>query len=158
MYSLVICAACQLSNSNAPYISLSYSPKLHSASISLLIHVTCTYREWSFLSRYPGMFAILPQVIIVSAFSYAFWKLIRRYLITSALDNLPGPPSQSFLFGDCLKSLSFESTFLLSAQSPGVSPQFFNPNGLEFHKQISQKCTTTFQFPRTPMLTPCRRW
>lgn len=53
------------------------------------------------IPHYHCMFTILLRVIIVYAFSYAFWMLIRRYLINSTLDNLPGPPSQSFLFGDC---------------------------------------------------------
>ena len=162
MYSLVICAASQLSHSNAPYISMSYTSKLRQSgqtSISLLI-VHVTYTTLFGTRHYPsfplsGMFNILFQVIIVYAFSFAFCKLVRRYLINSALDNLPGPPPQSFLFGDCFNSLILETAFLLSTQSPGVSPQIFNPKGLEFHKEISQKCTT-FQFPRTLMLTPCR--
>ncbi|KAF8807052.1 cytochrome P450 [Phlegmacium glaucopus] len=61
------------------------------------------------------MFSILLQVVIV----YALWKLLRKFFVKSALDNLPGPPSQSFLFG--------------------VFPQLFNTNAWEFHKEIAQK-------------------
>lgn len=49
-----------------------------------------------------AMFSILLPVIIVYAISYAFWKLLPRFFVKSELDNLPGPPSQSFLFGKIL--------------------------------------------------------
>ena len=45
------------------------------------------------------MFTIFLQVIIVYAISSASWKLLRQFIVKSTLDNLPGPPSQSFLFG-----------------------------------------------------------
>ncbi|KAF8809815.1 cytochrome P450 [Phlegmacium glaucopus] len=65
------------------------------------------------------MFTILLQAVIVYGISYALWRLLRQLFVNSALDNLPGPPSQSFLFG--------------------VFPQFFNIKGWEFHKEITQK-------------------
>ena len=48
-----------------------------------------------------AMFTILLQACVVYAFSYAFFKLIRKLFVRSALDNLPGPSSQSFSFGNC---------------------------------------------------------
>ena len=51
------------------------------------------------LSSSTAMFTIL-QTVIVCAISYALWKLRRRFFIKLALDNIPGPPSQSFLFGE----------------------------------------------------------
>ncbi|KAF8805234.1 cytochrome P450 [Phlegmacium glaucopus] len=65
------------------------------------------------------MSSILLQAIIVCATSYALWKVLRQFFFKSALDNLPGPPSQSLLFG--------------------VFPQLFNTNAWEFHKEIAQK-------------------
>ncbi|KAF8807043.1 cytochrome P450 [Phlegmacium glaucopus] len=59
------------------------------------------------------------QAVIFCAISYVTWKVLRQFLVKSALDNLPGPPSQSFLFG--------------------VFPQFFSIKGWEFHKEIAQK-------------------
>ena len=63
--------------------------------------------------------------------------------------HLPNPFGLVTAFNN---SLILE-TALLSTQSPGVSPQFFNPKGLEFHKEILQKCMTriTFQSPRILM-------
>ena len=51
------------------------------------------------LSSSTAMFTIL-QTVIVCAISYALWKLRRRFFIKLALDNIPGPPPQSFLFGE----------------------------------------------------------
>ena len=54
------------------------------------------------------MFTILLQVAIVCAISYALWQQLRQSSFKLALNNLPGPPSQSFFFGDVLLILSFK--------------------------------------------------
>ena len=97
------------------------------------------------------MFTTLFQLVIASAILYPLWKLLQRFFIKSELDNIPGPPSRSFLFGDFLESesLIFESAFLLFTPSPGVFPQVFNTKGWEFHKDISEKCMNVFQFSST---------
>jgi hypothetical protein len=104
-----------------------------------------------------AMLTILLQVVIVSAISHALWKLLQRFFFKSALDNIPGPPSQSFLFGDFLESLILQSALLLFTSSPGVFPQVFNPKGWDFQKDIVQKCMNMFQFSTNKMLMP-RRW
>ena len=47
---------------------------------------------------------IFLQILAVSAILYALLKLLQRFFIQSELDNIPGPPSRSFLFGDFLES------------------------------------------------------
>ena len=97
-------------------------------------------------------------ILIVCALSYALWKLLQLLSTKSALDNLPGPPSRSFLFGDLIFQNHWPSKPLLaSIQSPGVFPQFFNIRGWEFHKEIAQRCMNIFHFPKSMMLMP-RRW
>ena len=87
------------------------------------------------------MFAILLQVFYVSAILYSSWKLLQRFFIKSALDNIPGPPSRSFLFGNSLGLLILSSSALLFfTPYPGVFLQVFNTKGWEFHKDIAQKC------------------
>ena len=103
------------------------------------------------------MLTILLQVVTVSAILHALWKLLRRFFIKSALDNIPGPPSRSFLFGDFLKSLILESALLFFTSSPGVFPQVFNHKAWEFQKDIAEKCMDMIQFSTNKMLTP-RRW
>ena len=89
------------------------------------------------------MIIILLQVVIVSAILHVLLKLLQRFFVKSALDNIPGPPSQSFLFGDFLESLILDFAFLLFTQSPGVFPQVFNTKGWDFHKDMAQKCMNT---------------
>ena len=51
-------------------------------------------------SHSSAMFTILFQVVIFSAILNALWKLLQRFIIKSTLDNIPGPPSRSLLFGN----------------------------------------------------------
>lgn len=90
------------------------------------------------------MFTIFLQSVIVYVILYALWKLQRQFFTKSALDNIPGPPSQSFLFGKFFEPLIFETVVLLFIQSPGVFPQLFNIKGWEFHKHIEQECANIF--------------
>ncbi|PPR03959.1 hypothetical protein CVT24_008314 [Panaeolus cyanescens] len=46
----------------------------------------------------------------------AAWKLFARFFLKSDLDNIPGPPSESFL--------------------KGVFPQIFNVNGWDYHRYL----------------------
>ena len=39
------------------------------------------------------------QVTIVSAVSWVLWKYFRQFFLSSPLDNIPGPPSRSWLYG-----------------------------------------------------------
>ncbi|KAI0782963.1 cytochrome P450 [Abortiporus biennis] len=45
-------------------------------------------------------FLIVVQAIILYVFTWVLWKVSRRYLLKSPLDNIPGPPSSSFVFGN----------------------------------------------------------
>ena len=57
------------------------------------------------------MFAIF-DVVILYAFLCVLWKLQRQFLTKLALDNIPGPPSNSFLFGEIFEPLFFETSTL----------------------------------------------
>ena len=103
-----------------------------------------TLKHITLLFSNTAMFTIL-QGVIVYAILYALWKLWRQFLIKLPLDNIPGPPSHSFLFGEIFEPLFFETAISSSIQSPGVFPQLFNINGWEFHKYIEQKCMIIFQ-------------
>ncbi len=45
------------------------------------------------------MIELLGQVFVLGGAAWLLWKLLRPYVMRSTLDNLPGPPSQSFLYG-----------------------------------------------------------
>jgi hypothetical protein len=94
------------------------------------------------------MFTIPFLAVIVYAILYALWKLQRQFCITKlALDNIPGPPSQSLLFGEFFEPLIFETVISSFIHFPGVFPQLFNIKGWEFHKYIEQKCMNFFFDP-----------
>ena len=44
-----------------------------------------------------GLYA---QAALICGTSWVLWKLLRAFFVKSALDNLPGPPSPSFLYGE----------------------------------------------------------
>ena len=56
---------------------------------------------------------IVLQAVILYAIAYVLWKLLlRQFFVKSALDNIPGPPSQSFLFGDFFGIVSLSHRLL----------------------------------------------
>ncbi|KAM5543449.1 hypothetical protein V8D89_002700 [Ganoderma adspersum] len=60
---------------------------------------------------------LLPAVLICGA-TWFLWKVLRQLAVKTPLDNLPGPPSASFLLGN-LK-------------------QIYNKQGWAFHRQLEQ--------------------
>ncbi|KAF6754459.1 cytochrome P450 [Ephemerocybe angulata] len=62
----------------------------------------------------------LAQVALITASTWIFWRGLRRWLGSNPLDNIPGPPSQSWLAGH------FEQLWDVK-------------NGWGFHQSISEK-------------------
>lgn len=44
--------------------------------------------------------AALEQAALICGFSWLLWKYFRQVFIKSPLDNIPGPPRESLLFGE----------------------------------------------------------
>ncbi|TFK40021.1 cytochrome P450 [Crucibulum laeve] len=65
------------------------------------------------------MIRFILQAVGLYAFSWGFWYIIRRFIRKTTLDNIPGPPPQSFTKGNLL--------------------QLHNVNGWAFHKHLSEK-------------------
>lgn len=65
------------------------------------------------------MLGLIFKGIFSFAIFWAFYCVLRRLVVKTALDNIPGPPSPSF----------FKGNF----------PQLFNVNGWEFHQDIATK-------------------
>ncbi|KAI0631283.1 cytochrome P450 [Trametes polyzona] len=59
------------------------------------------------------------QAFLALGATWILWKIIRRLVITSDLDNLPGPPSPSFLYGN-LK-------------------QLYDRQGFQFHQSLGER-------------------
>ena len=45
------------------------------------------------------MITLILQVILLYTLSLAYWHLVRRFAVKTALDNIPGPPCPSFFKG-----------------------------------------------------------
>ncbi|TFK34561.1 cytochrome P450 [Crucibulum laeve] len=65
------------------------------------------------------MILLLLEAISLYAVSFACWRIIRRFVFKTPLDNVPGPQAHSFLKGNLL--------------------QVFNGDGWAFHKRISEQ-------------------
>ena len=75
--------------------TLIYSPTACSGSSSgsatpLYTSVTCHLPKMSFK---------VLQAIVVSALSWVLWKYFRQFFVSSPLDNIPGPPAGSWVYG-----------------------------------------------------------
>ena len=46
------------------------------------------------------MIAALLQGAVICSVTWFFWKYFRQIFVKSPLDNLPGPPAESFLYGE----------------------------------------------------------
>ena len=47
----------------------------------------------------------VPQTVLVSLAVYLSWRLLRPFVVKTSLDNLPGPPSPSFVEGPWFLSI-----------------------------------------------------
>ncbi|CAA7265718.1 unnamed protein product [Cyclocybe aegerita] len=65
------------------------------------------------------MFSAILTVAALYVFSWAIWKIGRRFYRKSALDNIPGPSAKSLW--------------------QGVLPQVFNDNAWSFQKEMAEK-------------------
>ncbi|KAF8159576.1 cytochrome P450 [Crassisporium funariophilum] len=65
------------------------------------------------------MIVVLAQFCLLYAVSIALWKGYRRFFAKSPLDNVPGPPSKSFL--------------------TGVLPAIFSQNGWDYNTELAEK-------------------
>lgn len=45
------------------------------------------------------------QAIFACTLSWFLWKYFRQFFLSSPLDNIPGPPSKSWLYGESPGSL-----------------------------------------------------
>jgi hypothetical protein len=53
------------------------------------------------------MLLLIAQGIITSGIFWACWRILRRVVVKTDLDNVPGPASHSFLKGECRFVLSY---------------------------------------------------
>jgi len=85
-----------------------------------------------------NMLLFIVQSIIAYTLYQAFWPILRRLVIKTDLDNVPGPASHSLLKGALLWPLSL----LLDGwyTRTGNFSKIYNIDAWDFHDEIAQKC------------------
>ncbi len=82
------------------------------------------------------MLGVLCQAAFVCGSTWLLWKVVRRYTVHSVLDNLPGPPSPSFLHGQSTMS---RRIFRVPYLPPGNLQQLYDKQGWDFHRELGEK-------------------
>ena len=88
------------------------------------------------------MLLLIAQGVTLYAIFRVFRPVLRRIIVKTDIDNIPGPASPSFLRGPWHPVF----IFLLhndSAASVGSWPQLFDANGWNFHKELRERCTSS---------------
>ena len=80
---------------------------------------------------------MLLQVVLLGGFAWAWWHIIRPFVVKSPLDVFPGPPSKSLLSGGCFV-LSTEAHSILIAFPSGNLEQLFDRDAWGFHDEVGQ--------------------
>lgn len=62
----------------------------------------------------------LIQALGLLSISWVFWELLHHWVLPSSLDNIPGPPSESFL--------------------TGVFSTLFDKDAWAYHKSLHRTC------------------
>ncbi|KAI8972816.1 cytochrome P450 [Trametes punicea] len=55
------------------------------------------------------MISLLLQAVVICGTAWFLWKVFRRFVVKTDLDNLPGPPSPSFIYGNLRQLYSMRS-------------------------------------------------
>ena len=87
------------------------------------------------------MLLLVTQGIIAYVIFWGCWRILRRVVIKTDIDNVRGPASDSFLKGECRAC----TCLYLLHNEPMPSGSFlrvFNVNAWDFHKELGQKCTS----------------
>jgi len=87
------------------------------------------------------MFTTTLQALLLLALSWLAWKIFQHIFVQTALDNIAGPPSQSFWKGGA----KLRVHPLLTCLPPGAFPAIFDPDGWDFQKQMAATCKTWFR-------------
>jgi hypothetical protein len=78
------------------------------------------------------------SIVLMAALSTAvwlLWRLVRRYVLSSPLDNVPGPRRSSLITG---MSYMFAIMNLNSLQRIGNLNEFYSRDGFKFQDRIEQ--------------------
>ena len=83
------------------------------------------------------MLSTVAQATLVCGGVWLFWKLVRRFVVKTTLDNLPGPESPSFLYGAC-QVFTYSGSHSRMTLA-GNLKQIYNKQGWDFHRELGEK-------------------
>ena len=80
--------------------------------------------------------------VVALAVGRVLWRVLSRYLLRSPLDNIPGPPPESILSGECapVSVIMREANHVLDGA--GNFRQMFSPTAWAFHDELANECTS----------------
>jgi hypothetical protein len=71
---------------------------------------------------------------LLCTFSWVLWKVVTQFVVKHPLDEIPGPPPQSYLWGPF--DSDFASIDLLTNCITGNFKQVFNTQSWAFHQNL----------------------
>ena len=77
------------------------------------------------------MISLLLQGTVICSVSWLLWKYFRQLVVKSPLDNIPGPSSHSFLYGEHFRACRVEIKPTTSS-SQGISSNCWTGTGGDF--------------------------
>jgi len=84
---------------------------------------------------------------VLCAIAWVSWKCFQRFVLGSPLDNIPGPPSDSFMTGESATWLTLlDNPLTVCHLISGMSKRFFLSNANDYHKELLERCTCFFSF------------
>jgi hypothetical protein len=92
--------------------------------------------------RRPNMLLFIAQCAIVCVVTSACWRFLRFLVVKTDLDNVPGPPSYSFMKGRCC--LILWDLYDVNPCRIGNFFKVFATDAWDFHTEIRRKCTTPY--------------
>ena len=78
----------------------------------------------------------LSEFVFLAAALYFSWSFLRPFIVKSPLDNLPGPPSPSFIGGKFPSLRKFSHP---NSVSPGNLQQYIARQCWDFREEIQRK-------------------
>lgn len=77
------------------------------------------------------------QASLLCMFLWVLWRALKQIVVRHPLDNIPGPPPQSYLWGTfCFRPSDGYLVFIRGLISAGNFKQIFNPQSWAFHQSL----------------------
>ena len=77
------------------------------------------------------------QASLFYIFLWVLWGALKQFVVRHPLDDIPGPPPQSYLWGKfCFRPSGGHLVFIRGLVLAGNFKQMFNPQSWAFHQNL----------------------